>query len=66
MLSFFTTLAARIISTLLFALKCFLWPVLVFFFSLLKIILPFAPLRRIFDRILPWLAENWIASTADG
>jgi 1-acyl-sn-glycerol-3-phosphate acyltransferase len=33
---------------------------LVFVLSVLKFLLPFSTLRRLFDRILLWLAENWI------
>jgi 1-acyl-sn-glycerol-3-phosphate acyltransferase len=61
MLNFLPSLMLGIIATLLFALNVLFWPILVFFFSILKIVLPFAPLRRLFNRILPWLAENWIA-----
>jgi len=61
MLNFLPSLLLGIIATLLFAMNVFFWPVLVFFFSILKVILPFAPLRHLFDRILPWLAENWIS-----
>ena len=61
MLNFLPSLLVGIIATLLFALNVIFWPSIVFFFSILKFILPLAPLRRVFDRILPWLAENWIS-----
>jgi 1-acyl-sn-glycerol-3-phosphate acyltransferase len=61
MLNVLPSLLIGIIASLLFGLNVVFWPVLVFFFSILKLILPFSPLRRLFDRILVWLAENWIA-----
>ena len=60
MLNFLPSLLIGVIAVLLFGLNVFFWPFLVFVFALLKFMLPLAPLRRLFDRILPWLAENWI------
>jgi len=60
MLNFLPSLLLGVIAWLLFALNVFFWPILVFLFSILKFILPLKPLRRLFDCILPWLAENWI------
>ncbi len=37
------------------------WVSLLFFFSLLKFMLPVAPITRGLDKILLWIAENWIA-----
>jgi 1-acyl-sn-glycerol-3-phosphate acyltransferase len=61
MLNFLPSLLRGIIASLLFGLNVLFWPVLVFFFSILKIILPFPALRRFFDKILPALAESWIS-----
>lgn len=61
MLNFLPSLLVGIIATLLFTVNVLFWPVLVFFFAILKIILPFEFLQRLFDRILPWFAENWIS-----
>jgi 1-acyl-sn-glycerol-3-phosphate acyltransferase len=61
MLNFLPSLLIGIISSLLFGLNVLFWPVLVFFLSILKFILPFSLLRRLFDQILIWFAENWIA-----
>jgi 1-acyl-sn-glycerol-3-phosphate acyltransferase len=61
MLSFLPSLARGIIATLLFALNVLFWPFIVLAFSILKFILPFKSVRRIFDRILLWLSENWIS-----
>jgi 1-acyl-sn-glycerol-3-phosphate acyltransferase len=61
MLNFLPSLLIGVIAVLLFALNVLFWPFLVVVFSLLKFMLPLAPLRRLFDRILLWLAENWIS-----
>ena len=61
MLNFLPSLLIGIIAALLFSLNVLFWPILVIIFSALRIILPFPPLRRWFDRIIPWLAEIWIS-----
>lgn len=61
MLNFLPYRLLGIIASLLFGLNVLFWPMLVFVFSILKFLLPFSPLRRLFDRILLWLAENWIS-----
>jgi 1-acyl-sn-glycerol-3-phosphate acyltransferase len=60
MLNFLPSLLIGVVAVLLFGLDVLFWPLLVFVFSLLKFMLPLASLRRLSDRILPWLAENWI------
>jgi 1-acyl-sn-glycerol-3-phosphate acyltransferase len=49
------------ISSLLLGLNVLVWVTLLLFFSILKFLLPWPPFRRIFDRVLPWIAENWIS-----
>jgi 1-acyl-sn-glycerol-3-phosphate acyltransferase len=61
MLNFLPPLLIGVIATILFALNVLFWPMFVFVFSILKFLLPFAPVRRLIDRMLLWLAENWIA-----
>src|SRR5450759_693848 len=61
MLNFLPYRLLGIIASLLFGLNVLFWPMLVFVFSILKFLLPFSPLRRLFDRILLWLAKNWIS-----
>ncbi len=61
MLNFLPPLVLGIVASLLFGLNVMFWPMLVFGFSILKFLLPFSPLRRLLDRILLWLAENWIS-----
>jgi 1-acyl-sn-glycerol-3-phosphate acyltransferase len=61
MLNFLLPLVLGIIASVLFGLNVLFWPMLVFVFSILKFLLPFSPLRHLLDRILLWLAENWIS-----
>jgi 1-acyl-sn-glycerol-3-phosphate acyltransferase len=61
MLNFLPSLLIGVIAALLFGLNVLFWPSFVFVFSMLKFLLPFAPVRRLIDRILLWLSENWIA-----
>lgn len=61
MLSFLPYVIRGALSSLLLGINVLFWVILLLCFSLLKFLLPLAPLRRIFDRILPWIAENWIS-----
>ena len=61
MLNFLPALARGVIATLLLTLNVLFWPSLVFLLSIPKFLLPFKPMRRIFDRILQWISENWIS-----
>jgi 1-acyl-sn-glycerol-3-phosphate acyltransferase len=61
MLNFLPPIALGVIASLLFGLNVLFWPMLVFVLSILKFLLPFSSLRRLLDKILLWLAENWIS-----
>jgi 1-acyl-sn-glycerol-3-phosphate acyltransferase len=61
MLNFLPYPVLGLISSLLLSLNVLVWVSLLLFFSILKFLLPLPPLRRFFDRILPWIAENWIS-----
>ena len=61
MLNFLPSLARGIIASLLFGLNVLFWPFIVLAFSILKFLLPFKSMRHFFDRILQWIAENWIS-----
>lgn len=61
MLHFLPQTILGLLSSLLLGLNVLVWTTLLFFFSLLKFLLPWPPLRRGFDRILPWIAESWIS-----
>jgi 1-acyl-sn-glycerol-3-phosphate acyltransferase len=49
------------ISMALLVVNVLFWVSILFVFSFLKFLLPVAPLTRLFDKILLWVAENWIA-----
>ncbi len=61
MLNFLPSLMVGIIAFSLLVLNVLFWPTLLFVVSILKFLLPLPPLRRVFDVILLWFAENWIA-----
>ncbi|MBI5583342.1 MAG: acyltransferase [Deltaproteobacteria bacterium] len=61
MLNFLPFKILGLLSAVLLGLNVLFWVSLLFFFSLLKFLLPWPPWRRGFDRILPWIAENWIS-----
>jgi 1-acyl-sn-glycerol-3-phosphate acyltransferase len=61
MLNFLPSVLVGIVASLLLVLNVLFWPPLLFVFSLLKFMLPLPPLRRWFDAILLWFAENWIS-----
>ncbi len=61
MLKFFPPIILGLISSLLLGLNVLFWVTFLFFFSFLKFLIPLPSLRRIFNRILPWIAENWIS-----
>lgn len=61
MLNFLPYKILGLLSSLLLGLNVLVWVTLLFFFSIFKFLLPWPPLRRIFDRIIPWIAENWIS-----
>ncbi|MBP7342885.1 MAG: acyltransferase [Syntrophaceae bacterium] len=55
MLNFLPKRLVGVIALVLLALNVLFWTSILFVFSFLKLIL-----RRGFDRVLPWLAANWI------
>ncbi len=61
MLNFLPDWLMGCIAVTLLALNVVFWVTILFVFSFLKFLLPFRPLTRLFNKILPWLAENWIA-----
>jgi 1-acyl-sn-glycerol-3-phosphate acyltransferase len=61
MLNFLPYNLLGLISSGLLGLNVLVWVSLLLFFSILKFLLPLPPLRRFFDRVLPWIAENWIS-----
>ncbi len=61
MLNFLPYRLVGLISISLLALNVIFWTSILFVLAFFKLVLPLPPLRRLFDRVLTWLAENWIA-----
>lgn len=61
MLNFLPPLVRGIIAALLLTLNVVFWPSILFVLSTLKFLLPFKPIRRIFDGFFLKLAEDWIS-----
>lgn len=61
MLNFLPHWLVGAVSMSLLILNVVFWVSILFFFSFLKFLLPVAFLRRRIDKILLWIAENWIA-----
>ena len=61
MLNFLPNWLVGCISMSLLALNVVFWVSILFIFSFLKFLLPLEPLTRMFDKILLWIAEHWIA-----
>jgi 1-acyl-sn-glycerol-3-phosphate acyltransferase len=61
MLNFLPKWLVGAITMLLLSLNILFWIFILFVFSFLKFILPIRPLTKQFDKILLWIAENWIS-----
>jgi 1-acyl-sn-glycerol-3-phosphate acyltransferase len=61
MLNFLPKGFVGLIAMSFLVLNVLFWVSILFVFSFLKFLLPFAPVRRVFDIILLWIAQNWIA-----
>lgn len=61
MLNFLPPPLLGMIAALLLTLNVLFWGFVLFASSIPKFLLPFKPFRRIYDRILLWLSENWIS-----
>lgn len=61
MLNFLPDRLVGCIAISLLALNVVFWVPILLFFSVLKFLLPFLSFRRLLDKILLWIAENWIA-----
>ena len=53
--------AIGVISSLMLSINTLFWCAILFVFALLKLLLPFKPLRILIDHILNGLANNWIS-----
>ncbi|HTZ38524.1 MAG TPA: acyltransferase [Syntrophales bacterium] len=61
MLNFLPPYLLGAIAGLLLAVNVVVWVSLLFVFALPKFLLPIPSLRRVLNRILHWIGENWIA-----
>lgn len=61
MLHGFPPLFRGILASLLLALNTLFWCWPLFFFAVLKLILPFAPMQRSLRFAMYWIAESWIS-----
>jgi len=61
MLNFLPSYVLGAIAGLLLSLNVLVWVSLLFVFAIPKFLLPIPPLRRVLNRILHWIGENWIA-----
>lgn len=61
MLSFLPATLRGIIASVIIALNTLFWCWPLFFFALLKLLLPFAPAQRTLRYAMHWIAEAWIS-----
>ena len=61
MLNFLPRVLVGVIAVTLLALNVIFWVIILFAFSVLKFIIPIPSLRRQCDKVLLWIAENWIS-----
>ena len=61
MLNFLPGWLVGAVAMLLLSLNILFWVFILFLFSFLKFILPIRPLTKQIDKILLWIAENWIS-----
>lgn len=64
MLKFLPSGFVGCLSMLLLAVNVIFWVSILFVFSFLKFILPVQRITRLFDKILLWIAENWISGNS--
>jgi len=61
MLNFLPSKVVGAIAGFLLVLNVIFWIVILFIFSIPKILIPWPPLLKIINKILQWIGENWIA-----
>jgi len=61
MLNFLPSKVVGAIAGFLLVLNVIFWIVILFVFSIPKILIPWPPLLKIINKILQWIGENWIA-----
>jgi 1-acyl-sn-glycerol-3-phosphate acyltransferase len=63
-LGFLPPTARGAVAATLLGLNTLFWCFTLFAFALVKLVLPIAPVRRVVDRILNWIAARWIAGNS--
>jgi 1-acyl-sn-glycerol-3-phosphate acyltransferase len=61
MLNFLPSKFVGAIAGFLLSVNVLFWAIILYVFSLPKILLPWPPLLHVINRILHWIGENWIA-----
>jgi len=61
MLNFLPSKVVGAIAGFLLVLNVIFWIVILFIFSIPKILIPWPPLLKVINKILQWIGENWIA-----
>ncbi len=61
MLNFLPSKVVGAIAGFLLVLNVIFWIVILFVFSIPKILIPWPPLLKVINKILQWIGENWIA-----
>ena len=61
MLNFLPSHLVGAIAAMLLALNVLVWVPILMVFAVPKFLLPIPSLRRVLNRILHWIGENWIA-----
>jgi len=61
MLNFLPKWLVGCIAMSLLALNVLFWVPILIVFSIVKFLLPLGPIKRVLDKILLWIAENWIS-----
>jgi 1-acyl-sn-glycerol-3-phosphate acyltransferase len=64
MLNFLPSGFVGVIAGFLLSINVLFWVTILYVFSIPKILFPWPPLRQVLNRILHWIAENWIAGNS--
>ena len=64
MLNFLPPKVIGAIASLLLTVNILFWVVILFVFSISKILIPWPPLLKVINKILHWIGENWIAGNS--
>jgi len=61
MLNFLPSTLLGVISGTLLIVNVFVWVTVLYVFAIPKLVLPIPSLRRVLNKVLNWIGENWIA-----